>query len=198
MNAAPFVSRRFVWLLLPLVLALQGCQTLQTSSPTPPESSATTSNHSCALLYELLGDEKNVSKLLIVKRERAELKALIKEVSDYTGKAHQQMEASAKSPPALNLKDNGLPAAEVQTRKAIAKTRAKELLTEHGKDFELLLLLTQNEALTYGAHLASTAAAAETSATRRQQLEQISTRLAELQKKVVAMLLANYNWRATQ
>jgi hypothetical protein len=196
MNKTCLLPRPFVCCFLALLQL--GCKAVQTSPSAVPQSSATNSNYACALLYELLGDEKDVSKLLIIKRERAELNALIKEISDYTGKTHQQLQASAKSDPAINLKETGLPTAELQTRKAIAKTRAKELLTEHGKDFEVLLLLTQNEALTYGAHLAATAAAAETSTTRRQQLQQFSTALAELQKKVVAMLLANYNWPAAK
>ena len=185
---------KLMFLLAVLVAITLGCRSLQNSPAAIQQSTTTNSHHGYALLYELLGDEKDVSKLLIIKRERAELKALIKEISDRSRKAHQQLEALAKSSPAINLKDTGLPAAEVQTRKAIAKTRGKELLTEHGKDFEVLLLLSQNEALSYGAHLAQTAAAAESVDTRRQQLQQLSADFSQLQKKVLAMLLNNYNW----
>ena len=114
------------------------------------------------------------------------------EISERAGKAHKGLEAFAKSDTALNLKDQGLPGAEVLTRDAIAKARAKELLTESGKEFELRLLLTQNEALTYGAHLAATAALNDTAANRRQMLQQLSTDLLQLQKKTVDMLLKNY------
>lgn len=147
------------------------------------------------MLFGLLSDEKNVSKLLIIKRERPELRALINEISERAGKAHKELEAFAKSDRTLNLKDHGLPSAEVVTRSAIAKARAKELLTESGKEFELRLLLAQNEALTYGAYLAATAAANDTVANRRQALQQLSSDLLQLQKKTVDLLLKNYTSR---
>ena len=181
------------FLLLALIAVLQlGCQTAErpVSGTQSPASNAP--NHAHALLFGLLDDEKNVSKLLIIKRERPELRALINEISERTGKAHKELEAFAKSDRTLNLKDQGLPSAEVLTRNAIAKARAKELLTESGKEFELRLLLTQNEALTYGAYLAMTAAASDTVPNRRQMLQQLSTDLLQLQKKIGAMLLKNY------
>jgi hypothetical protein len=181
------------FLLLALVAVLQfGCRTAQRPVSGTQSSAANAPSQAHALLFGLLGDEKNVSKILIIKRERPELRALINEISQRAGKAHKELEAFAKSDRTLNLKDQGLPSAEVLTRKAIAKTRAKELLTESGKEFELRLLLTQNEALTYGAHLAATAAASDTLPNRRQMLQQLSTDLLQLQKKTVAMLLKNY------
>lgn len=181
-----------------LVAVTLGCRSFQNAPAAVQHSTPTNSHHAYALLYELVGDEKDVSKLLIIKRERIELKTLIKEISDRSAKAHQQLETLAKSSPAINLKETGLPAAELQTRKAIAKTRGKELLTERGKDFEVLLLLSQNEALSYGAHLAQTAAAADPVAARREQLQQLSADFSQLHKKVLAMLLSNYNWPTTK
>jgi hypothetical protein len=99
---------------------MSGCAFLHTSSEeTPAQAIPSHTNsagdtHGYALLFNLLGDEKNVSKLLIIK-----------------------------------------------ARKSISKARAKELLTQSGKEFELRLLLSQNEALTYGAHLADVLAKAE-------------------------------------
>ena len=181
------------FILLPLVVVFQlGCRTPQQPLSETQSSDSHASGHGHALLFGLLGDEKNVSKLLIIKRERPELRALINEISERAGKAHKELEAFAKSDQRLNLKDQGLPGAEVLTRSAIAKARAKELLTESGKEFELRLLLTQNEALTYGAYLAATAAANDTAADRRQMLQQLSTDLLQLQKKTAHMLFKNY------
>lgn len=181
------------FILLALVAVVQlGCRTAQPPVSETQSSASHASGHGHALLFGLLGDEKNVSKLLIIKRERPELRALITEISERAGKAHKEFEAFAKSDQTLNLKNQGLPGAEVLTRSAIAKTRAKELLTESGKEFELRLLLTQNEALTYGAYLAATAAANDTAANRRQMLQQLSNDLLQLQKKTVDMLLKNY------
>jgi len=180
-----------------LLLALIGVVQLGCSTAQRPVSGTQSSapNQAQALLFGLLSDEKNVSKLLIIKRERPELRALINEISERAGKAHKELEAFAKSDRTLNLKDQGLPSAEVVTRNAIAKARAKELLTESGKEFELRLLLAQNEALTYGAYLAATAAANDTVANRRQALQQLSSDLLQLQKKTVDLLLKNYTSR---
>ena len=190
---------RKLFLLPFIVLGFQlGCK----APPTGPSTHAGSTNqpvyHAHALLFDLLGDEKNVSKLLIIKRERAELKALINEISERTGKAHKELEEFAKSDRSLNLKDTGLPSAEVLTRNAIAKARGKELLTESGEDFELQLLLTQNEALTYGGHLATIAANSDTVTNRRQMLQQLSADILQLQRKTVELLLKNYTWPANK
>ena len=186
---------------LPLLLFfLCGCASFhETSSRTPAQSDAQGSlkaplqdTHGYALLFELLGDEKNVSKLLIIKRERAELRDLIRDIAQRCGTAHEELERFAKADPAPNLKTNGLPAVEVGTRDAIGKTKAKQLLTESGKEFELRLLLTQQEALTYGSHLAATIAKSETNAQRAQILRRLSSDLEVLENRVTSMLLANY------
>jgi hypothetical protein len=171
----------------------------------PPESSAVqptnsvpsigpSGNHGYALLFDLLGDEKNVSKLLIIKRERSELKEVIKTISHTAGEAHKQLEKFGKADAKLNLKDKGLPAAETATRESIGKAKAKELLTDKGKDFELKLLLSQNEALSYGEHLALTAAAKETNPQRLQFLQNLARDLGQLRQRVVGILGAHYTW----
>src|SRR6185436_2975919 len=101
---------------------------------------------------------------------RAELRELIKEISERSARAHQQLVAFATADPRLNLKDRGLPAAELKTRESISKARAMQLLTGKSKGFELHLLLTQDEALTYAVHLAGVTAAHETDATRAKAL----------------------------
>ena len=143
-----------------------------------------------------MSDEKNVSKLLIIKREREELNALIKEIAHACDEAHKQLEKWDKADPALDMKNPGLPYYEVKSREAIAKTKANELLSEKGKDFELHLLLAQDEALTYGYHLAGVLRAGEQNAERARFLDQLSLQLEKLQGKVVAMLLSNYSWQA--
>ena len=181
-----------------ILLALwAGCaiQRNQTAATVPAEG-AITSGY--ALLFDLLKDEKDVSKLLVIKRERPELRTLIKEIAEAAGRAHKQLEAFAKADRSLNLNSQGLPAAEVETRAAIAKAKGKELLTEGGKQFELRLLLSQNEALTYAAHLTGTIVKTESNATRAGYLRQLAGELHGLQGKVTAMLLVNYNWPATK
>jgi hypothetical protein len=149
-------------------------------------------------LFDLLGDERNVSKLLIIKRERPELRDLIRDIAQRCGQAHEELERFAKADPALNLKTNGLPAVEIGTRDAIGKTKAKQLLTESGKQFELSLLITQHEALTYGTHLAATIAKTETNAQRAPFLRRLSSDLEVLENRITSMLLANYSLPASR
>jgi len=180
--------------LLLLTLALCGCVSFNApfSGVQPDNHSAT--NHGYALLYDLMGDEGNVSKLLVIKRERPAFGELIKAISARSAAAHKQLEGYAKADRTLNLKDRGLPVAEVKTRESISKARGKELLTDGGKEFELNLLLAQNEALTYGAHLATVTAKAESNPERTRFLQILSDDLVQFQQRVVAMLTANYSW----
>lgn len=119
---------------------------------------------------------------------------MIKAISETAARGHRDLENFAKTDRSVNLRKQGLPAAESATRAAIARVKGKDLLTEGGKEFELQLLLSQNEALTYGMHLAETVAKAESNPERAKYLRQLAGNLGQLQHKVVAMLLANYTW----
>ena len=166
------------------------------ADPARGKSDPTSLAQGYALLDDLLGDEKNVSKLLIIKRDRPELKDLVKSISDKTGKAHKELEKLTKNDAHIDLKNQGLPNAEVETRKSISKEKSKALLAEKGDDFELHLLLTQNEALTYGANLAGTVAKTETEPKRIQFLQQLSGDLSDLRNKVFTMIRQNYRQTA--
>lgn len=172
-----------------VTLILAGCASAEKTSYVQP---ANQPFHTYALLFDLLGDEKDVSKLLIIKRDRPELAVLIKKISHISADGHKQLAALGKADPNLNLKDLGLPAGEIETRKAIAKTKGKSLLSAKGKDFELRLLLSQSEALTYGAHLAGTIALHETNPARSALIQQLSKDLTDLQKQVFEMILSRY------
>jgi hypothetical protein len=184
----------FLRMLLALCLVglIWGCAAT-TKAPASAESPVSTNvTHGYALLFDLMGDEKNVSKLLIIKRERAELRELIQAIAQRCGRAHDQLESLARTDSTLNLKQNGLPGAEVETRETIGKAKAKELLTDGGKEFELRLLLAQHEALSYGRHLAQVIANAERQPERKQFLQRLAADLGGLHGRVTAMLLANY------
>ena len=67
------------------------------------------------------------------------------------------LEGFARHDPSIKLDDIRLPSGETATRRAIASTEEKELLSQTGDTFELTLLLTQTEALSYARHLAKVA-----------------------------------------
>jgi len=176
-----------------LLVAGWGCETFnrpEKASVAPV--GGRSDQHGYALLADLCGDEKDVSKLRFLKRERPELKALLQEIAETNRVAHDTLQRFAKAAPALNLKDTGLPAEEVAARKAISKFKEKTILSSKGKELEVQLLLAQNEALTYGSHLAGVIAQAEADPQRREFLEQLAATLGRLQQRVLRMLSSGY------
>ena len=79
---------------------------------------------------------------------------------------------------------------EAATREAIASTKEKELLSQAGGEFELTLLLTQAEALSYASHLAKVASENEFQPDRARALAGVSEDMATLYHEVFMMLLS--------
>src|SRR4051794_4921680 len=145
-----------------------------------------------ALLFDLLGDEKDVSKLHFIKHEQTELKTLTIDISRVCGEAYTRIEEFGKADPKLNLKNEGLPLAELAARKSISTMKTRLLLHGKGAEFELQLLLSQTEALVYGANLAQVVAASETDSQRADFFRQTAARLLALDGRVIQMLLHQY------
>ncbi len=177
-----------------------GCESFQRrgSSPATASTNGATSlvetrNNAASLLYDLLGDEKNVSKLLIIKRERRELRDVIKKVSVTAGAVHERLEKLAREDRTLSLKHTALPPGEQATREAESKARGNELLHSSGADFEFKLLLTQAEALGYAQYLALVAAQSEPSPAARQAFLQMSEQMKAVHGEVIALLRGGQN-----
>ncbi len=177
---------------------LCGCQSLKqpsakSGSPEISTSQKTASdlatrNNALALLDDLLGDEKNLSKILIIKRNSDELGRLVEDISKTAGEGEKMLQSMAKNEPGLDLKALNLPPGEAATRKSIAKTQEQLLLHSKDAEFEFQLLLTQSEALNYGANLALVAAENEPQADVTRDLLRLSSRLRELHEQVLTML----------
>ena len=179
---------------------MSGCATFR-SDPSRSNIPTTTANaipatgvlqNGYALLFGLLGDEKDVSMLRFIKREQPDLKTLISDISRACASAYNRLEEFGKADAKLNLKNEGLPLAELAARKSISTMKTRLLLHNKGAEFELQLLLSQNEALVYGANLAQVVAASETNSDRAQFLRETSERLMQLDHRVVDMLLHSY------
>jgi hypothetical protein len=145
-------------------------------------------NNAASLLYDLLNDERNVSKILIIKHNDAELGKLIDAISKTSGDAYKRLGEMAKADATLNLEALKLPAGEKETRKAIAKTKEHELLFSSGENFEFQLLLTQWDAMSYGWHLAKIAADNSTRPEDVRAFNEISLAMKDLYDQVTAML----------
>ncbi len=145
-----------------LVIMFCGCTQTKFLEPgrvtLPGDEKLETRNNAASLLYDLLGNEKNVSKILIVKSNSESLGRLIKAISEQSADYQKQLDGLASNDVNLNLHVSELPPGEKAARAAVAKTKEHELLFSSGKEFEFNLLLTQAEALSYGGHLAVIAA----------------------------------------
>ena len=114
------------------------------------------------------------------------------DISRVSGEAYQRLEDFGKADPKLNLKNEGLPLAELAARKSISTMKTRLLLHSKGAEFELQLLLSQTEALVYGASLAQVTAASETDSPRAIYLRETADRLLQLDNRVLQMLLNRY------
>ena len=173
-------------LTLVLLAASIGCASSGVASRT--QELHASSGHGYALLYEMLGQERRVSQLLLIKGERDVLETVIQAIAETSGKAYERLETLAKADPGLDLVDTGLPIEEVQTRQAIAATRRDQLLAASGRELELQLLLSQNEALTYMAHLADTLSRSEADPARLAFVRELWKDLTLLQEDVLALV----------
>jgi hypothetical protein len=149
-----------------------------------------TRNNALALLDDLLNDEKNVSKILIIKHNSNELGHLVKNISKTAGAGAKMLRSLAKREPGVNLKATDLPPGEVAARKAISKTKESLLLHSKDAEFEFQLLLTQVEALNYGAHLTMVIAENEPQADVTRKFLALGAQLRDLDEQVLAMLRA--------
>ena len=174
------------------LLVLVGCKTAPArhSDVTTGAGTNQVQNEGYSLLYELLGKEKNVNKVLLVKRETPEVRELIDEIAREASDAADQIKQFATADQTLDLNQTGLPFTERKTRSSIESARTKELLTSSGAAFELRLLMTQAEALTYGQHLAKVLGEHERDVRRRLFLEGLSRQFQRLHQKLMGLLSA--------
>jgi hypothetical protein len=188
--------------ILPLLagIVLAACFLLGCRSPnaaTPIERSASTRNNCYSLLHQLLDEQKDVSLLRFIKSEDSDVKKLVKRIATTSGTGAKLLEEFAKDDPSIRLDDLRLPPGELATRDAIASTKEKELLGQSGGEFELTLLLTQTEALSYAWHLAKVAGEHEPQPERSHALAGIGEDMQHLYHDVFVLLLAKTHFSVT-
>lgn len=178
-------SLKSVFAAVLLIAFSTACRSPVARSSTP---SVEARNNAASLLYDLLGDESNVSKLLIIKRDRDELHRVIKRIAVGAQADRKALDRLAKQDPTLDLKNTALPAGEKAARASESKARTEELLHASGAAFEFALLLTQTEALGYAEHLAKVAAQNEPQPERASAFAEISGHLKQLHGEVLVLL----------
>jgi hypothetical protein len=147
-------------------------------------------NNAASLLADLLGDEKNVSKLLILKHASPQTEQLIKTISKAADDSGKQLDSLAKADNALKLDAMQLPPGEKEARDGESKTKEHELLFSSGVHFEFNLLFSQAEALNYGSHLAKVAADNSSAPEAQREFRSLETSLGNLYERVIARMLS--------
>jgi hypothetical protein len=171
-----------------LLAATGGCRTGPPSVTPVGDPSVALRNNAASLLYDLLGDERNVNKLLLIKRESPELRGLITTIASVCAGAQNRLDREAQSDPTLSLKSTDLPPGEDAMRKAESKARASLLLRSGGADFEFHLLFSQAQALGYAEQLALVASRDKSVPGTAEALANISEQMKILHQQVIAML----------
>jgi hypothetical protein len=189
-----FVTTKIVLPLLAAMLSVAcfvtGCQSPKVRSPSGSSAAQSRRNNCYSLLHQLLDDQKNVSILRFIKREQEDVKNLVKKIAAASGAGSKLLEELARHDPSINLDDIRLPPGEAATREAIASSRKKELLGQTGDEFELTLLLTQTEALSYAWHLAKVAGEDESQPDRARVLAGVSEDMKNLYREAFVLLLS--------
>jgi len=176
--------------IMSVACVLAGCQSPKAVSLAGGGAAREIRNNCYSLLHQLLDDEKNVGKLRFIKREEDDVKNLVKKIAAACGTGSKLLEEFARHDPSINLDDIRLPPGEMATREAIAATKKKELLGQTGGKFELSLLLTQSEALSYAWHLAKVAGESELQPERARAMAGLSQEMKNLYQEVFVLLLA--------
>ena len=184
-------------LIVPLLASILAAACLLTGGGASNNASASASgaapctrNNCYSLLHQLLDEQKDVGLLRFIKREHADVKNLLKKIAADSGTGSKLLEQFAKDDPSIRLDDFGLPNGETAARASIAATKKKELLAQKGDEFELTLLLTQTEALSYAWHLAKIAGENEPQPDRARALAGLSEDMKSLYREVFEMLLS--------
>jgi hypothetical protein len=144
--------------------------------------------NSVALLDELVNEEKNLSKILFIKSVSPELKQLVEDISKTTGDGATLLKSLKDADAGLQFPGDGLPPGEKAARAGLGKIKEHDLLHSKGAEFELQLLLTQADALGYGAQLALDAGLNDSDPARARQFASLSDQLNQLHERVIAML----------
>jgi hypothetical protein len=169
---------------------LTGCQSPKGFSPSKIIVAQSARNNGYSLLHQLLEEQKDVRLLRFIRPEHADVKKLLNKIAATSGTGAKLLEAFARDDPSIKLDDIGLPPAELATRAAIAATKKKELLSQSGDTFELTLLLTQTEALSYAWHLAEVTGQNEPQPDRARGLAGLSEDMQNLYHEVFVLLLS--------
>ncbi len=173
-----------------LLMLLGGCASPQAGRLPESSSHLMELDAGYVILRELLADEANLDSILLIKSTSASTESLLRDIAEASSDMLRQLDQMAEENPELTLAFNGLPQVEVMVRDAIASRTGMQLLSSNQDDFEYLVLISQDSAMSYGMHLADALSDMEPDAGVARQFKQMSERMSALHNRVKARLMS--------
>lgn len=175
---------------LPLLLMglLLGCSSTTKNPSTPNRHSNL--NEAYTVLYELASKQKDLDKISIIKTISSDINSLLKDISKTSEKLAKTLDAWAEQKK-IQHNLSPLPTFEKQIRKEIEFTTTKKILSSSENSLEKLLLLKQNEALSYQSHLCQWISKNEKNNQRQEALQDFEKRFEKLNRRAFDLLSAN-------
>jgi len=173
--------------LLICIIALAGCAAFSTA-PTDTGGLVRQRNEGFSLLYKLMSDESQVGNIFILKHADNSIRDLVTQIGSTCQTAKSRMFAFGKSDRSLDFDTTDLPDVEQKSRDLESADETKALLFSNGRPFEAELLFTQAEAMNYAADLSKALAAQEPDPARKDFLQKLSQRCADLHDQLMKHL----------
>jgi hypothetical protein len=171
-----------------VALLLAACAETPKPPPSTPGGGIRRRNEGYSLLYQLMKDESDVAKILIIKSADPAVAGIVKEVAAFAQSTKKQLDEFAKADKQLEFDVPDLPHIEQDSRDLTAKTVTKSLLGSSGKVFQQRLVFSQAEAMSYAAHLAKALLSYEDNADRKKFLTDFAQRATDLHDRLSDLL----------
>jgi len=149
-----------------------------------------TRNEGYSILYKLMSDESDVGMILWLKHADDSVAGLVKAVGERCQAARKEMDEFPKSDKHIEFNVADLPEVEQKCRELETEETRHELLSSSGKDFEIYLIFSQAEAMSYANNLCIAMEKTEDNPIRKKFLVDLAGQSGDFHERFMKLLLA--------
>lgn len=188
-----YITRPLGITLLAVILAIVACNDHEPAPVPNADGTPRSLNVGYGILYANLGDEQylktiRLTKTIVTFESISEpTREIIDEIAQLSSAAREELEQLAALSPVIMLDAGEDGQIEQRTRDAIRMTTVKEFFTSK-EDFEVVLLVSQSQALRFISHLLKELHVIETNSKRKAWLGTLSEQFEQLYFRVLARL----------
>jgi hypothetical protein len=192
-NPGMYTARPLRISLLMLILAFVACNGHAKAPVSHTDGQRDLLNDGYAILHATLGDEQHLktirlTKTIVTFKSISEpTRNIIDDIAQTSSAALEEIEQLASLSPEILFDAGRDERIEQKTRRALRITTAKEFLTSK-ENFEVILLVSQTQALRFISHLARELSDIETNTRRKVWLDTLSDRYEALYRRVLSRL----------